>query len=125
MEKSAIKTVFSFLGLLLLFIFIGCSPEKQMPITEFSPDKMEENAVLVDVRTPEEFEQGHLPGAINIDWLAADFKAQWAEMDPSKKVYLYCQKGGRSARAAAALDSLGFQVIDLTGGYAAFAAAQK
>ena len=96
-----------------------------MPITEFSSDNMEANAILVDVRTPEEFEEGHLPGAINIDWLAADFKSHWAEIGPSKKVYVYCQKGGRSARAAAALDSLGFEVIDLTGGYEAFAAAKK
>ncbi|WP_445384253.1 rhodanese-like domain-containing protein [Robiginitalea sp. IMCC44478] len=125
MEKSAIKSTNSVLGLLLLFILIGCTPKKQMPITEFSSDNMEANAILVDVRTPEEFEEGHLPGAINIDWLAADFKAHWADMDPSKKVYVYCQKGGRSARAAAALDSLGFEVIDLTGGYEAFAAAKK
>ena len=125
MEKSPHKIKYSFLGLVLLFVLVGCSPEKKMPITEFSPDEMETNAVLVDVRTPEEFGEGHLPGAINIDWLSPDFKAQWAEMDPSKKVYVYCQKGGRSARAAASLDSLGFTVIDLTGGYEAYAAGKK
>ena len=67
MEKSPHKIKYSFLGLVLLFVLVGCSPEKKMPITEFSPDEMETNAVLVDVRTPEEFGEGHLPGAINID----------------------------------------------------------
>lgn len=73
--------------------------------------------VLVDVRTPKEFEAGHLDNAVNINWFDDDFAAQFHNMSREKTFYVYCKKGGRSAKAAKVLDSLGFKVVDLTGGY--------
>ena len=106
---------------------VGCSQTKsQMPITDWDPSYLEDNAVLVDVRTPTEFEAGHLEDAVNIDFMQSDFSSRMQEFEPSQTLYLYCKVGGRSARAAALLDSLGYKnVIDLTGGFDAYKAARK
>ncbi|MCX2720718.1 rhodanese-like domain-containing protein [Lentiprolixibacter aurantiacus] len=109
---------------LLILFFIGgllisCSEKRQMPITELTSSDLE-NAVLLDVRTPEEFAEGHLEGAVNMDWYQADFTSRLEAVDRGEKVYVYCKRGGRSAEAAQLLDSLGYKVIDLTGGYDAW-----
>ena len=72
---------------------------------------------LVDVRTPEEFSEGHLENAINIDVTADDFDAKVVGLDKEKPVMVYCKSGGRSAKASARLKELGFKNIsDLEGG---------
>ena len=69
------------------------------------------DAQLVDVRTPEEYAAGHLPGALNIDVLADAFLDQArAALDPARPVMLYCRTGKRSADASARLARAGFQV---------------
>lgn len=104
------------LGLVLLLS--SCQPQsKSKPITEFSQKDLE-SGILLDVRTPEEFAAGHLESAVNINWFDADFKNQVEALDKQKTIYVYCKKGGRSAKAAHVLDSLGYKhVIDLIGGY--------
>ena len=85
-----------------------------------------EGARLVDVRTPEEYAEGCIPGAINIDWNAGDLVEKVdAAFDSSEPVYLYCRSGRRSAAAAKALSKAGFKVINLLGGYEAWTAAGK
>lgn len=77
-----------------------------------SPD-----AVLLDVRTPEEFSKGHIQQAKNMDWNSEDFKTQVAELDKSKPVLVYCLSGGRSSSAAEFLQTAGFkEVYELDGG---------
>jgi rhodanese-related sulfurtransferase len=113
----------------ILFIFLiglallGCKQEARqvkMPITEFSQQDLKKRDLLVDVRTPGEYQEGHLEGAVNIDWMAADFVSKWDTIDRDRKVYVYCKVGGRSAEAAQLLDSLGYDVVDLTGGWDAY-----
>jgi len=73
---------------------------------------------LVDVRTPEEYAAGHIENALNYNVNGPDFASQVAGLDKSKPVLLYCKMGGRSARAAKALEGMGFTTIyDLEGGY--------
>ena len=73
--------------------------------------------VVLDVRTPGEFEKGHLKNAINIDWNGDRFDSQLATLDKSKPVYIYCLSGARSKSAAAKMRSAGFErVIELAGG---------
>ncbi len=63
-------------------------------------------AVVVDVRTPEEFAQGHVPGAVNLPLEAV---AQWADTLPKDRpVYLYCRSGNRSQKAAEYLKNKGY-----------------
>ena len=97
-----------------------------MPIVEWDDSKLQEDVLLVDVRTPAEFENGHLEGAVNIDFLARDFVENWTQIEKDRTIYVYCKVGGRSAKAAALLDSLGYRnIIDLTGGYDAWKSAKS
>ncbi len=81
------------------------------------------DAHLIDVRTPEEFSNGAIPNAQNINYYDADFKAQMKALDNSKPIFLYCAKGGRSGKASQICKALGFQEIyDLKGGYTDYAA---
>lgn len=72
---------------------------------------------LIDVRTPEEFSEGHIENAKNINIMGDDFDAQVVALDKTKPVMVYCKSGGRSAKASARLKELGFTTItDLEGG---------
>ena len=103
--------------ILLLFVQISCTQTKSMSITELTPQDLE-NAVLIDVRTPEEYAEGHLDNAININWYDENFMNELKTIEKEKTIYVYCKKGGRSASAAEMLNSSGYtNVIDLLGGY--------
>ena len=83
-------------------------------------------AQLVDVRTPAEYQQGHLPQAINMDYRNEAFAKEINNLDKSKPVYVYCLSGGRSAAAAQKLVEQGFEeVYDMQGGYLKWSAAGK
>ena len=72
---------------------------------------------VLDVRTPEEFIDGHLAKARNIDWNGEGFENEVVKLDKSKPVFVYCLSGGRSASAASRLRSMGFrEVYELDGG---------
>lgn len=74
-------------------------------------------AQLLDVRTPAEFDAGHLDGATNLNWNGPDFEKMAATYDKSKPVFVYCKIGGRSGQAASKLTQMGFtQVYNLDGG---------
>jgi len=77
----------------------------------------QEEIVLIDVRTPREFEQGHLENSVNINIADSSFKEEVGKLDRSEPVYVYCKVGGRSAKAASILREMGFEeVYDLEGG---------
>ncbi len=79
---------------------------------------------LIDVRTAEEYSQGHLIGAVNYDWYDSTFVDKVvAAYDKSAPVYVYCRSGKRASEAAAALDKAGYEVNNLAGGYLAWTAA--
>tara|TARA_B100000674_G_scaffold142262_1_gene111908 strand:- start:1 stop:273 length:273 start_codon:yes stop_codon:yes gene_type:complete len=77
---------------------------------------------LLDVRTQDEFNAGHLEGAVNIDiWSPSFMKEVKSSFDRSKPLLIYCAGGGRSAMAAEDLRKKGFKLIyDLEGGIEAF-----
>jgi phage shock protein E len=78
----------------------------------------EPNAVILDVRTPEEVEQGVVPGAKVIDFHASDFAAQIGKLDKNKTYFVYCKAGGRSSRTVDLMKNSGFKHIhELEGGY--------
>lgn len=79
---------------------------------------------VLDVRTPEEFDGGHIAGAISADISSELFQQTVATLDKNKAVYVYCLSGGRSSQAAQQLISMGFkQVYNLGGGILAWNAA--
>ncbi|WP_339657519.1 rhodanese-like domain-containing protein [uncultured Maribacter sp.] len=103
--------------LLVLLLNLACGQIDSKPITEITQEEISK-VILLDVRTPQEFAQGHINGAINIDWFSDDFNAQVAEIDKDETIYVYCKKGGRSLKSQIRLKELGFlHVINLEGGY--------
>lgn len=79
---------------------------------------------IIDVRTPEEFAQGHLPGAVNIDISSADFGARVAALEPSAPYAVYCRSGNRSASALAQMAAVGMTgAFHLGGGIGAWQSA--
>ena len=76
------------------------------------------NAVILDVRTEDECNEGMIPGAINIDiYKGQGFIYLIEELDKSKNYYVYCRSGGRSGQACSIMDQLGFEkTYNLLGG---------
>ena len=110
---------FSFIVIVVLLVLSACGPSDQYKISrdEFDVAIRDSSALLVDVRTPEEFETARIPGAVNYDIKSDDFEAQVEDLERSTPMYLYCRSGGRSDRAAQKLKELGFEnVFDLEGG---------
>lgn len=83
--------------------------------TEVSQDK---NAVILDVRTEEEFVEGYIPNSKNIDiYKGQGFLDEVEKLDKSKNYYVYCRSGARSAQACALMNQQGFEnAYNLMGG---------
>jgi rhodanese-related sulfurtransferase len=94
------------------------SVEAAAAITDNPPDDL----VVLDVRTPEEFAEGHLEGAVLVDFYAADFAEQLAALDTDVPYLVYCRSGNRSGQALGVMDQLGFNsAVDVDGGIVAWA----
>lgn len=106
----------------------GTTLEKGWTDLEVSDFKkgFEENkeAVLIDIRTPDEWATGVLEGAQKVDWFV-DFKAQTEGWDKEKAYYLYCRSGGRSRSASDFMSTAGFkEVYNMLGGIRAWNSAE-
>jgi len=108
-----------FFGLITAFLFVGLSSfgqnlgpaDFQKKITELP------TAPVVDVRTPDEFNKGHLKSAINVDINNDNFGSLINKLDKSKPVFVYCLSGSRSSYAKRFMLENGFKVVyDLAGG---------
>ena len=85
-----------------------------------------QNTQLIDVRTPEEYNNGFVKGAKNIDWNGTSFENEIKKLDKEEAVYVYCLSGGRSDAAASKMKELGFkEVYDMQGGMMAWNNAGK
>jgi rhodanese-related sulfurtransferase len=91
---------------------------KELTSNEFENEiKKNPNAVIIDVRTPAEYQSGHIPNALNIDISSAEFPEKIDELDRNKDYYVYCRSGGRSNTACQYMVSVGFKnVNNLYGG---------
>ncbi|SHI51552.1 Rhodanese-like domain-containing protein [Tessaracoccus bendigoensis DSM 12906] len=88
-----------------LLALVGCADAPQADLVD--------DAVMIDVRTPSEYAQGHLEGAVNVDVSDQGFVAEVSELPKDGQYVLYCRSGNRSGQAAAAMEELGFiDVID-------------
>jgi len=108
---------------LICFLFFCCQGQQTktvqtVDVTAFAEKlKATDKAQLLDVRTPEEFNSGHIENATNVNWNGDDFVAKAEKYDKSKPVFVYCKVGGRSAQAADKLAELGFkEIYNLDGG---------
>ncbi|MCU0445767.1 MAG: rhodanese-like domain-containing protein [Microscillaceae bacterium] len=113
MPKSIIIVVFLF----LLSLGFAQAQDVLAPAVFKKQIKKKRKIQLIDVRKPEEYAEGHLKNAQNIDYYAEDFKARLAQLNKNKPIYLYCRSGGRSGKTATMLREMGFSnVYDLQGG---------
>jgi rhodanese-related sulfurtransferase len=117
----------------LLFIAqLGCAQKARvsaaLPPAEFEQklNAALPSATVLDVRTPEEFQGGHLEKAVNLDFYDDSFRERVARLDKTRPVFVYCAAGGRSGETAKMLKNLGFPAVyDLDGGMTAWQAAGK
>ncbi len=104
-------------------LILSCNKTKDMNL--ISSNQMQEaindSSQVLDVRTPGEFSEGHIPGALNIDVNSPGFSQAVNVLDKEKPVYVYCRSGQRSSRAARELREIGFDTVyDLEGGIMAW-----
>ncbi|GHD76509.1 rhodanese-related sulfurtransferase [Salinibacterium amurskyense] len=94
-------------SLVVLASIAGCSTASET--VELSAD-----TILIDVRTPAEYDAGHLDGATLLDLNGGDFAAALPTLDPEAEYAVYCKSGNRSGQAVAMMEDAGFEnVIDL------------
>jgi rhodanese-related sulfurtransferase len=113
------KTIFQlvfFLGISLASMGTALA-QQVLPPAAFADSISDSRVLVLDVRSPKEFKQGSLAQAININWNDAKlFKENVEKLDKSRPMYIFCQSGIRSAKAAAYLRKRGFTVFELEGG---------
>ncbi len=81
---------------------------KNVSVEEFDKLRGEKKNQVLDVRTAQEFSEGHIPGAINMDINGPDFDKKVAALDKDKTYLVNCAGGGRSARACGKMNQLNF-----------------
>lgn len=108
----------------LYILFFACTTSQGQEIKVVDKNHIKTHVIgkkeqLIDVRTPKEYEAGHIGNALNYNIGDKNtFLEQIATLDKNKPVYLYCKIGGRSGRAARLLKEKGFKKIyDYAGGY--------
>ena len=99
---------------------------EDVDVNAFSALASSPDVVVLDVRTAEEFKEGHIDGAINIDVKQGDFAEQAIVTLPKEKtIAVYCRSGRRSANAADMLTTEGYRAVNLKGGILAWKEAGK
>lgn len=116
------KTIKLSLSICLSMFFLTIHAQVQeVNVSVFEQKIKDEDVQLLDVRTPEEFNQGYISDAMLADWKEKEeFERRVAALDKEKPVLVYCLSGGRSRQAAEYLDEKGFKVWELKGGIAAW-----
>ncbi|QIF04344.1 rhodanese-like domain-containing protein [Roseimicrobium sp. ORNL1] len=95
------------------------SPDGATHVKAAEAEKLvkEHKVQVLDVRTADEYKEGHIKGAKNIDFTENDFESEAAKLDKTKPVLVHCQGGGRSTKSLEVLEKLGFQhIYHLDGG---------
>lgn len=113
--------------LLLFLTVVGISCQSQSNYERLSPQEFQKkieaasDAVVIDVRTPEEFQGGSISNAINIDFNDNYFEIHTRQLDIAKTYFVYCLSGGRSSSAASFMRKNGCKkVFELEGGIMAW-----
>lgn len=114
----------------IVMSLFGCKAQdnkfRSVEVEEFEQVIADTAVVRLDVRRVDEFSQGHIEGALNIDVLQEDFeKKALASLPKEKTVALYCRSGNRSKKASQILSGKGYKVVELASGYLGWAGAGK
>ena len=121
-----------YLKIMMLFLILGtasCSSGNsnrafaQLEAKKFQEkwEKEKTTSVLIDVRTMDEYNVGHIESAKNIDFNGSNFESEIAKIAKEKTVFVYCLSGGRSSATVSFLEKKGYKnVIELVGGMMAW-----
>ncbi|HEY9221374.1 MAG TPA: rhodanese-like domain-containing protein [Lutibacter sp.] len=113
------------LSILVLATILGmsCNTKSQSQsdaIKVLTPTEFKEksaNQTIIDIRTPQEFSEGHIEGAININYFDDNFLDQIAKYDKNQPIFIYCRSGNRTTSASKKAADFGFkEIYDLEGG---------
>ena len=104
---------------LILILFFVIQPPKVEVLDKPQYKKMvSKGFTIIDVRTPEEFQEGHIVGALNINVKSEEFVAEIENLPKLDTLLVYCRSGRRSLYAAQVMVSFGFiKIYDLQGGF--------
>ena len=115
MKRLHFQNAVSGLACLLCLVLLCALPAAAKDISVQDAANLLKNPpaglVIVDVRTPAEFREGHLPGAENMDYFGGPFESQVLAMPKDKPVLLYCRTGNRSASAYETMQKAGIKNI--------------
>jgi rhodanese-related sulfurtransferase len=113
------KHIATLLAFACLTSFASADEVKHVQSKEAAQIIAKGDVIVLDVRTADEYAEGHIEGAKNIDFLDdAKFKAEAAKLDKSKTYLVHCQAGGRSTKSLEPLKALGFEhLIHLDDGF--------
>jgi phage shock protein E len=118
--KTTVKLM---LFVLVTVLEISCDTKSQSQseaIKVLTPTEFKEksaNQTIIDIRTPQEFNQGHIEGAVNINFYDSNFIDQIAKYDKNQPIFIYCRSGNRTSPASRKMADFGFtQINDLEGG---------
>jgi rhodanese-related sulfurtransferase len=118
MKKAASLAVAAIASIAML---TGCSSSneaiKKVDPVKFSEVISQPDVIILDVRTPDEFNAGHIANAININLEGSDFSSEVSKLDKNATVAVYCRSGNRSGVATDQMAELGFtDMYDMQGG---------
>jgi rhodanese-related sulfurtransferase len=103
-----------------VLLLAGCSTSStatDLSVSEFSSKVTEAAVITLDVRTPGEFSEGHIEGALLIDFQSGNFENEIASLDKTKTYAVYCRSGNRSGQAVKVMSDAGFSnLYNLNGG---------
>jgi Rhodanese-related sulfurtransferase len=116
MKKFLKVIVAAIAALFVATSLAGCAEPEQVMVEDY--------AMVIDVRTPEEFNDGHLEGAERIGIADSDFMQRVDQLDKSADYYIYCRSGNRAGQAINAMRDLGFTGELVNGGSVGNASAQ-
>lgn len=123
MKKNSIYLgSLSFIIIILSIVIFSLKDPSQKVVQLYGKSFVEtygtlEKAVLLDVRTPQEFTSGHLMNAINIDYENIAFESEIKKLDNTKTYFVYCRSGNRSGKAISVMKNNGFKnIYELEGG---------
>ena len=127
MKKFRHKVI-AFISLMLIAVlFPACNAWKHSAVFSYEELRAKEfeqklaattDYILIDVRTPKEYEKGHIQNAVNISYFGSDFSAKVDALPKDKLIFMYCQTQHRSPLASKLMKKKGFtRIIDLSGGF--------
>jgi rhodanese-related sulfurtransferase len=116
---NKIHTMQKYLLILILFTTVQVFSQTKVDNARFKELMLDSTAMILDVRTANEVQEGKIKGSINVSYFADNFLSEVERMIPKDRVVLvYCAAGGRSAEACKQLKKAGYkQLYDLQSGY--------